>query len=363
MPSMNVDVIILGAGALGVSTAYHLASRGIRVLVLEREMLPACHASGKNAGMIRQLYRHEQLTDWTTRSIRDWPDTLKKSSFRETGSYVVGRRLPDHHSELFEERIVRVNGKEPGMAVSVYCPTDGLLDSPRYVNDLAAHAKQRGATFAFKQHVTLVDRMGARLRVQTALGESFEASWVVNAAGPWLNDFLHPELGASTVAAAPFARHLFVVNGFPDGYMPEPDCGFYWNEADSWYMRRWDANTRLISICDRLPATPESFVPDPSRNEKLANVLLSALPEVAPALRIERSWHCFRTYTDDQLPVWGEDPAVPGLFWLAAFGGFGMSTSFAAGMDAAKHISGEAARVIPDFLPTRFHAARKSSAG
>ena len=68
---------------------------------------------------------------------------------------------------------------------------------------------------------------------------------------------------------------------------------------------------------------------------------------------VDESWHCFRTYTDDQLPIWGFDPEAKGLFWLAAFGGFGMSTSFGATLDAAKAISGENIAISGDFSPSR----------
>ncbi|MCB0346448.1 MAG: FAD-binding oxidoreductase, partial [Bdellovibrionales bacterium] len=68
MSKQQPEVVIIGAGILGISLAYHLARRGRTVVVLERESTYGAHASGKTAGMFRQLYRNPQLTEWAKRS-------------------------------------------------------------------------------------------------------------------------------------------------------------------------------------------------------------------------------------------------------------------------------------------------------
>ena len=54
---IKTDAIIIGGGLMGLSTALHLGLRGKKVIVLERQS-PARHASGVNAGGLRQLNRH-----------------------------------------------------------------------------------------------------------------------------------------------------------------------------------------------------------------------------------------------------------------------------------------------------------------
>ncbi|HVL49264.1 MAG TPA: L-2-hydroxyglutarate oxidase, partial [Candidatus Thermoplasmatota archaeon] len=56
MTDLDADVIVIGAGAVGTSTAYHLAKAGRRVLVLEKEAGPAMHQSGRNSGVIHAGY-------------------------------------------------------------------------------------------------------------------------------------------------------------------------------------------------------------------------------------------------------------------------------------------------------------------
>lgn len=343
MNDAQFDVVVVGGGAVGLSAALHLARRSFRVALIEREALPGSHASGKNAGMIRQLYRHPQLTDWAARSIIAWPPSLR-THFVETGSLVVGRESPGHHDELFDERPVQTaRGLEP----AVYTRSDGLLDSPSYVNALAGECRSLGVKLLFGASPLSVelDRHGCIIRTDREIAR---AELCINAAGAWADDLL-PNLSLGLQA---YARHLFLIGGFPKGYMPARDCGFYWDEPGSWYMRKWSDELRLVSLCDKAPATPESYSGTPPQ-DALATALLHELPNVARSLDVRTSWHCFRTYADDQLPVIGFDPRVPSLFWLAGFGGFGMSTSFAAGEDAARLISREIGSVSVDLSPER----------
>lgn len=342
---MKFDVAIVGAGVLGTSLAFHLTRRGLKTVVLEREAFGAAHASGKNAGMIRALYRHPQLSEWVERSVNSWPAEIREKFFVKTGSLIVGRKLPEHHQHLFVEKNF---DKFP----AVWSQNDGLLDSGPYVNALASLAKEQGAEFQFHTTVSKIFHQGGNWIVLSNNQQRFQASWIVNAAGAWLNDCL-ADNGAK-VSAQAFARHLFVVNGWQKNFMPAEQCGFFWDEAREWYMRLWSAHERLVSICEKIPVSdPNKFLPTAICQEDLADKLLNALPQQAQSLQLGRSWHCFRTYTEDQLPIWGEDPNLSGYFWLAAFGGFGMSTSYAAAEDAARYIAGESVQVSSDFSPLR----------
>ena len=351
---MNTDVLIIGGGVLGVSLGYHLSVQQVRAIVLEKEDTLAAHASGKNAGMIRQLYRHPQLTDWAQRSIQLWPSKLKKKYFKQTGSVIVGREAPAHHPGLFTQgSITRTAGDNSVEVPAVHTETDGLLDSAGYVQELARLTNKSYVQHRLSEKVVAVRQEPDHWEVQTADGMIYRAKWLVNAAGAWLNTFLEPYCGWLSVHADPMVRHVFEVSGWQKGYMPALPCGFYWDEQLEWYCRLFGDTSRLVSICDRVVADPDSVMESKSMEAVVRDKLSVALPQIASKLIIGRGWHCLRTYTDDQLPIWGEDPDAPGLFWLAAFGGFGMSTSFAAALDAAKAIAGERIDISNDFTPSR----------
>lgn len=346
---MNTDVAIIGAGVLGVTLAYHLAKHRKSVVLLEREPYAAAHASGKNAGMFRQLYRHAQLADWAARSRNLWPDELKEKVFRQTGSLIVGRSVPPHHQELYQQRQFSYRTNEPP-ASAVLTETDGLLDPADYVSLICGLTDRSRVQYRFRTAVTAVEQKKNAFRLHLSSGGTVSAEWVVNAAGAWLNSFLPERMAAR---AKPFARHLFVIDGWEESLMPSPAVGFFWDEQAGWYARRWDGKGQLVSICDFIPADPDHYSPQANLSAAVADRLISSLGEQANCLELRQSWHCFRTYCDDEHPIWGADPRMPRFFWLAAFGGFGMSTSFAAALDAALSICGETVSVAEEFGPER----------
>lgn len=343
---MHADVAIIGAGILGLSLGQHLAGEGCSSIILERESAAGIHASGKNAGMFRQLYRDRQLTNWASRSPDLWPAEIRDAFFRRTGSYVVGRNLPEHHEELFEARRVRMaDGKEID---AVYCSTDGLIESAKFLPALAAALPQKLCRVGFDTTMISAEWKNERWHIATASAE-LECARLVVCNGAWAAKAEIAD-GSRRIAFAPgtiqpYARYLFVVDGWPKDFMPEPDCGFYWNEVDEWYMRRWTSDARLFSLCDQFAADPENFEPAENFSERLREHLRGAFPQFHSSLTLTRSWHCFRTYTPDQKPIWGPDPRQDGLFWLAGFGGFGMSTGFAASYDLARLICGKPVKV------------------
>ncbi|MDB5738438.1 MAG: dependent oxidoreductase, partial [Sphingomonas bacterium] len=80
--------------------------------------------------------------------------------------------------------------------------------------------------------------------------------------------------------------------------------------------------------------------------------------------RVERAWAGLRSFAPDRLPVYGFDPAVPGFFWFAGQGGFGIQTAPAAARIGAGLLNGEAvhdsvaAIDIGKYSPARFGSSR-----
>jgi D-arginine dehydrogenase len=347
---MDTDVLIIGGGVLGTSLSYHLSKKGISSILFEKEATLAQHASGKNAGMIRQLYRHPQLTEWTRRSIASWPGSLKSQVFKETGSFILGRDMPTHHKELFSSG--EMNTRE-GCISYVYCKTDGLLDSSGYVQGLKDLVVSNYARFHFGTMVQEIFKDSNSWVLRTEKGATFKGRWLVNAAGAWVNQIMNPALSRHRISVQAFVRFLFISKGWEEKPPAPHAYGFYWDEENEWYMRDWSEGCSLISACDTIPADPDTYVPDPEIEHTISSRILKAIPDLASSLTLGRSWHCFRTYTGDMLPVWGEDEHLPGFFWLAGFGGFGMSTSFGATEDAASYIAGEKVSCSHDFNPSR----------
>ena len=353
---MESDVIIIGAGALGLSLAYHLSKRNKRVVVLERDESYALNASGNNAGMFRQLYHHPQLTEWAKRSKQLWAKEIIENSFVETGSLIIGRHSPGHHQELFENRNIQLN---EGSVPAVFTKTDGLFSPPKYARNIFANTDRNYVRFFFNTQCSSIEKLPICWHAKTMDGKEFFAPWIVNCTGAWVNDILKSRCRNLEVSTEAFARHLFVVDTWSKQSELRQNTGYCWEEETGWYVRDWGEDTELFSICDKTPAFPDTFRPDSSVNKRAEEMLSSICTDGGPD--IKDSWYCFRTYTKDQMPIWGEDPEAPGLFWLAAFGGLGMSTSFAATYDACDYIVGKSVNISQDFLPGRARRIRQAA--
>lgn len=349
------EVGIIGAGILGLSLAYQLSEQGMTSLLFERESDVGLHASGKNAGMYRQLYRSETLTKWANRSADLWPEPLRERYFEQTASYVVGRTCPEHSSSLFLETSVRTpDGRELS---AVYSEKDGLIDSLSFVRSLNQMLPQHFVQKHFSERVERIRWDGNCWNVETPRGVFLCKSLVIGN-GAWANQtdifFEGQNLQLPPDTLTPYARYLFALQGFPESYMPAPECGFYWNEQDEWYLRRWTDGLKLFSLCDELAADPDQFSPAEDLRARVLTTLDSAFPQFRGMLEVHHSWYCFRTYTKDQKPIWGPDHRCPSLFWLAGFGGFGMSTGFAATKDLSEQIIGAQVPIPPDVILSRF---------
>ena len=87
-PLMNADVIIIGAGVQGASLAFHLAQRGVKVLVLEKRFV-AAGATGRSSGLVRMHYdvpQDTQLAWLSFQYFRDWKNKVGgECGFTRTG--------------------------------------------------------------------------------------------------------------------------------------------------------------------------------------------------------------------------------------------------------------------------------------
>src|SRR5215472_553526 len=201
----TADVIVIGGGLHGCSTALHLALRGLRPLVIEKDYAGR-HASGVNAGGVRQLARHLAEVPLSVASMELWErigDLLDDDcGFESHGQVLVAEneaeldQFRDRVTDLrlrgytHEELIDRAELKRLVPAVSDHCPggivsrRDGAADPFRTTQAFRRKAVSLGVRAHEGVMVTGLKRSGAIWRVETTAG-AFEAPKIVNAAGAW----------------------------------------------------------------------------------------------------------------------------------------------------------------------------------
>jgi D-arginine dehydrogenase len=137
--------------------------------------------------------------------------------------------------------------------------------------------------------------------------------------------------------ASPVPGDLPLVLGFDGSFYFRPDAGRLW-----------------LSPHDETPSPPCDAAPE----ELDVATAVARFEEVAdwPIARIEHKWAGLRSFAPDRLPVYGFDAAVPGFFWFAGQGGFGIQTAPAAADLALRLLCGEAPGVVDPapYSPSRF---------
>jgi sarcosine oxidase len=209
----SFDVIVVGLGAMGGATAFHLARRGLRVLGLER--FESGHARGSSHGesrIIREIYfEHPLYVPIVRRAYELWQELERESGERLltiTGGLMIGPRdgtlatgvlasaaaheIPHEVLSAAELR-VRFPGFDPSENhVAVVDARAGYLDADACVRAHLAVAARSGATLQFDERVVSWESDGQSVRVETDRGR-YSARRLVISAGPWMEALL-PDL-------------------------------------------------------------------------------------------------------------------------------------------------------------------------
>lgn len=198
---MRVDVVVIGAGAMGSAAAWHLACRGRDVVLLER--FERGHAWGSSHGatrIFRVSYRERLYSELAAASIPVWRELEAESGellLEQTGQLDHGfvRAIDEIESTLRAggwdfDRLTPddAHRRWPGMLFDtavIYSPDGGRVFADKTVEAQTAAAERHGAHVRFSDPALRIERMGDLVRVRTAT-DSWEATRVIVAAGAWL---------------------------------------------------------------------------------------------------------------------------------------------------------------------------------
>jgi len=209
----SFDVIVIGLGAMGSATAYHLAKRGARVLGLDRFVPP--HAWGSSHGesrIIREAYfEHPLYVPLVQRAYELWHELAQETSeslFLQTGGLMIGppegelvrgallsARTHDLPHELLEAGAIRHRFpmfQISAETVAVWEPRAGILFPEKCIAAHLQGARNHGAQLHFAETVLSWRERAGHCVILTTRGE-YEAARLVFTAGAWLAD-LFPDL-------------------------------------------------------------------------------------------------------------------------------------------------------------------------
>lgn len=376
MNTTKIEVLIIGAGVIGSSIAYHLADKERQVLVIDRSRVATSPAaSWASAGGVRRQGRHPAEAKLAIESIERWRNLEQELEadlhYRRGGNLLLAET--DAEAEQLAAFVQRqqvmgftdvrlVDRKEvlslvhdinDQVVAGSYSPGDGQADPVRTTRAFATAAQRRGATYWVESYVSsFLVRNGRVSGVQTDRGE-VHSEHTVLAAGAW-SDELVATLGlrlpirtsalqmilstpAQTNVLQPVISaisRMLSLKQLPDGSFllgggwpgdPTPD-------RRSYTLRTTSIQGNWAAACQLLPAVGDR--------------------------RIARSWCGLEAQSIDDIPFIGATPGLDGLSIAVGFSGHGFALAPAVGRCVADQINGHPTPELDGLNPNRIATFR-----
>ena len=360
--SRTADCIIIGAGIAGTSIGHALAPYA-KVLLLEGEAQPGYHSTGRSAALFMESYGTPQVRALTIASRAFFeapPDGFAEHPLLGArGAMMVATQgqadeLKAHWAVLRRiserGRLLDADGacaltpvlRRELVLGAVYEPDASDMDVHAIHQGFLRGIRRAGGSVVTDADVTSLRRSDGVWQVRAG-AETHEAPVVVNAAGAWA-DAIGALAGARPIGLQPRRRSAFIFA--PPAGLSCASWPMTAGITEDWYFKP-DAGQLLGS-----PANADPVDPHDVRPEEMDIALAIDRIERMTTLTIRRPsriWAGLRSFVADGDLVGGFDDEVPGFFWVAAQGGYGIQTSPAMGESCAALIRG---------LPLPGHVAR-----
>ncbi len=334
----TADIVIIGGGVMGASTAYHLALRGQKnILLLEKDEFFGQEATGRCAGGVRFQFSTEVNVRLSLQSLpmldRFKDETGQEINFRKCGYLFVLTKPEDvktfrHSLEMQQNLGVHTEWLEPDEVrrrlplmhfedalAGSFNAGDGLVDPNSVVMGYVGAAQRLGAKCLNKVEVTGIQVVGGKIAVVETDQGPISTPMVVDAAGPWAG--VIGQMAGVAVPIQPIRRQLMTTT--PISEVPL-DFPFVLDFAQSLYFHR-----EGDGILTGMSNNNEKAGFDQTVDEVFEMVNLEAAIARMPCLEkanLLSHWAGLYEVTPDAHPIYGKSP-VDGLYIVAGFSGHG----------------------------------------
>lgn len=375
-----MHIVVIGGGALGLSTALHLVERGVAVTVIEAGAL-AGGSTGRSIGVVGT--QHVTALDvamraYGLRRIREW--TAHGLEFHAIGYLRLGRSEGD--LRLFERSLAyqREAGigtarmLEPaelralvpdmstdGIVGGLFGPDNGFLDPHQLCGVLAAMVRAKGGVVRQRCRLVGAERDGAGYRLTTDTG-TIACDGVVIAAGAWAG-----RVAALFGQALPIVpeRHeaVTIQLASPLPYVMPMVMDLVYGGGGTGLNFRHDRPGQLVTEIHKAAETgaadPDSYseLMEDAGKEHLAALLLERLPGLRDA-GFGLGWAGLYPESGDRRPLVGPFDGEARLIAAAGAGGYGIQLSPIIGALAADWLTEGEPVTLPEAVGLRPDAGR-----
>ena len=362
MQNEMYDIIIVGGGVMGSSTAYHLlTSNKLKVAVIEKDPTYAKASTPLSIGNVRtqfNLKENIQISQYACEFMQDFEEIMevdgvrpKISWHREGNLFLVeeeNRAAAEHDMALQKELGCNVEwwsrdkmGKRMaqcnlnGYVGATYGPDDGIMDPYAVLMGYRAKARSLGAKYMQDEVVKINTNKGVVTGVKLSSGADLNAKIVLNCAGPWAGEIA--KTAGVEIPVVPVKRQVFAV----DPKVTQDNLPRLTVLPSGLYMARETGG--LILVSKTMAEDPIGF--DFSWDDKrFMEIIWPELAEFIPqmdTLKLIRGWAgLYAVNTLDANAILGEWPEVKGFYLCNGFSGHGFQQAAAVGRHLCELMTG-----------------------
>lgn len=368
------DVIIIGGGVIGNSTAYYLAKKGCSVIVLEKEPSIGNGGSSRNGGGVRQSGRDKRELPLAIYGVKNlWPNLSKELDmeveYYQEGNLRLGKTK--EHLNILEGLTSRASSlgldvtmidgdrakeicpylSEEVMGAS-WCPTDGHANPMLTTLAYYRKARQLGVRFITGEEVIEIKKIKGKARQVITSENIYEGDSIILAAG-----FASRQIAGTVGIDIPMTQALLEV------LVTEAQPPMFYQMLGTAMADFYGHQSTHGSFIFGGSSGFEEVNKDngtPVANSLTASCICRGIMKYFPVLseaKIVRTWGGFIDVCADHVPVISYVEEVPGLILACGFSGHGFGISPTVGTLLAQMAAGEeTALSIKDFRYDRFKA-------
>ena len=370
----SADVIILGAGVMGASLAFHLAKRKAGSIVVIDKDHVGRGGSGRSSALVRMHYSYPpevQLALISLHMFENWQEVVgEPGDFRKSGFVRIVHPNETERLKLNvsmqqnlgvkvrlitrdDLRELEPDWKVDDVELAAYEPDSGYGDGAGVANDFLNRARDLGVRYLPRTQATAFKIHAGHVQGITTDQGEIAAPVVVAATGPWTRP-LFQSVGYDLPIETEFHQVAILKNapGMKGGGSACIDS------VTATYFRS-DAHDKFLigDFYGQRPADPENF-PQRASDEGIEELIERAhrrIPKLENA-EVMRGVTGVYDMTPDSRPLLGEIPGVKGLNVCAGFSGMGFKISPAIGLVMSELLlDGRGTSVdISSFRPGRF---------
>ncbi|WP_435235311.1 NAD(P)/FAD-dependent oxidoreductase [Psychromonas sp. PT13] len=373
----SADVIIIGGGIIGCSTAYYLAKKGKSVIVLEKSKVIGYGGSSRNGGGVRQSGRDKRELPLAMHGVQNlWPNLSEELGtnveYYQHGNLRLGKT--DAHLDILKGLtatavaqgldVKMISGEEvreicPHLSDEVigasWCPSDGHANPLQATLAFHNAARQLGVCFLTEQNVLSLKMVSGELRQVITTDGMFEADKIVLTAG--LESRPISQSVGVDVPMAKVALDTLITDAQPPMFyqmLGTAMADFYGHQTTHGSFVFGGGNAldpKLIS--STADQTPIEATADTCRG------ILGYIPALKHA-KVVRSWVGVIDWCEDKVPVLSNVENVPGLILGCGLSGHGFGISPSVGTVLAELANDETPSIDISGLGYERFAGRSS---